>query len=103
MKKWVFLCVCLVFFFGACEGKSPPPGKPEASSAPKVVVEKEKVERDEPLPLEVKIKLKRDGKDHYSWEISGSDVNQILNVNETLRKRLGGGNPDEPGKGEMRK
>ncbi len=54
------------------------------------MLEKEKVEREEPLPLEVKIKLRRDGKDNYSWEISGSDVNQILKVNEKLRKQLGG-------------
>jgi hypothetical protein len=38
----------------------------------------------------VKIKLKRDGKDNYSWEISGSDVNQILKVDGKLRKQLGG-------------
>lgn len=53
----------------------------------------EKVEGETPLPLEVKIKLKRDGKDNYSWEISGSDVNQVLKANEKLRKRLGGEQP----------
>jgi hypothetical protein len=54
------------------------------------VVEKEKVERGSPLPPEVKIRLKRDGKDNYSWELSGSDVDQIIKVNEKLRKRAGG-------------
>jgi len=38
----------------------------------------------------VKIKLRRDGKDIYSWELSGSDADQILKVNEKLRKGLGG-------------
>jgi len=48
------------------------------------------MEREEFPPPEVKIKLKRDGKDNYSWEINGSDVNQILKVNEKLRKQLTG-------------
>ena len=73
----------------ACEGRPlPPQERSEPPSVSKVVVEREKVEREEPLPPEVKIKLKRDGKDDYSWEISGSDVNQILKVNEKLRKQL---------------
>ena len=67
--------------------------KEEAPSVPKVVVEKEKEERGPPLPPEVKIKLKRDGKDNYSWELSGPDADQILKVNEKLRKRLGGEQP----------
>ena len=56
----------------------------------KVVVEKEKGEREQPLPSEIKIKLKRDGKEGYSWELSGSDADEILKVNEKLRKQLGG-------------
>ncbi len=57
------------------------------------LVEKEKVEKEQPLPSEVKIKLKKDGKDSYSWELTGSDVDQILKVNEKLRKQLGGEQP----------
>jgi hypothetical protein len=91
MKETFISCMLLAFLIFACEGKSlSPKEKSAVPSAPKVVVEKEKGEREEPLPLEVKIKLKRDGKDNYSWEISGSDVNQILKVNEKLRKQLGG-------------
>jgi hypothetical protein len=58
-----------------------------------VIVEREKVEKEQPLPPEVKIKLKKDGKDSYSWELTGSDVDQILKVNEKLRKQLGGEQP----------
>jgi len=83
--------MALIFCLIACEKKSlPPQGKSEGSSVPKVVVEKEKVEKEQPLPPEVKIKLKKDGKDSYSWELTGSDVDQILKVNEKLRKQLGG-------------
>ena len=91
MKKVLGVFVGIVLLFVACEKKSfPPQGKSEGPSVPKVFVEKEKVEKEHPLPPEVKIKLKKDGKDSYSWELTGSDVDQILKVNEKLRKQLGG-------------
>jgi len=91
MNKILIVFAALIFFLVACEKKSlPPQGKSESPSVPKVVVEKEKVEKEQPLPPEVKIKLKKDGKDSYSWELTGSDVDQILKVNEKLRKQLGG-------------
>jgi hypothetical protein len=91
MKKILVLFVVAIFPLIACEKKSlSPQGKSESPSIPKVIVEKEKVEKEQPLPPEVKIKLKKDGKDSYSWELTGSDVDQILRVNEKLRKQLGG-------------
>lgn len=94
MKKIWIVSVALIFSFIACEKKSlPQQGKSEGPSVPKVVVEKEKVEKEQPLPPEVKIKLKKDGKDSYSWELTGSDVDQILKVNEKLRRQLGGEQP----------
>jgi hypothetical protein len=78
-----------VLLMTSCGGNpAPPPAKPEPSSAPKVLLEKESVEKEEPLPPEVKIRLRRDGKDNYSWELSGSDADEILRVNEKLKKRL---------------
>ena len=91
MKKILIVLVASVFLLIACEKKSlPPQGKSEGSSIPKVIVEKEKVEKEKPLPPEVKIRLKKDGKDSYSWELTGSDVDQILKVDEKLSKQLGG-------------
>ncbi len=90
MSRRVFACAVLFVFIIACEKKSlSTQEKPEARPVPKVTVEREKTERIYPPP-EVKIKLKKDGKDHYSWELNGSDVDQILKVNERLRKQLGG-------------
>lgn len=90
MKQIIVVSVLLIFMV-ACDGKpSSPRGKPEVLPVPKVTIEKEKAEKTEPLPPEVKIKLRRDGKDNYSWELSGSDADQILKVNEKLRKGLGG-------------
>jgi hypothetical protein len=94
MKKILIVFAASVIFLIACEQKSlPPQGKLESPSVPKVIVEKEKIEKEQPLPPEVKIKLKKDGKDSYSWELTGSDVDQILKVNEKLRKQLGGEPP----------
>ena len=83
--------ICIMVLVTAC-GNSPPPspGRSEGTSAPKVTVEKEKAEKEQPLPPEVKIRLKRDGKESYSWELSGTDADQILKVNEKMRKQLGG-------------
>ncbi len=91
MKKILALWMVSIFCLIACGKQSPPPAsRSESSSVPKVIVEREKVEKEHPLPPEVKIKLKKDGKDSYSWELAGSDVDQILKVNEKLRKQLGG-------------
>ena len=91
MKSILLFCMFIVFACTACENKpSPSPEKSEAPSVPKVVVEREKVDRESPLPPEVKIRLRRDGKDNYSWELSGSDVDQMIKVNEKLRKKVGG-------------
>jgi len=89
-RKILTGCALLVFVFIACEGNPlSPQGKSEVPTVPKVIVEKEKMEKSQPPP-EVRIRLKKDGKDGYSWELSGSDVDQILKVNEKLRKQLGG-------------
>jgi hypothetical protein len=81
----------LVFFLLSCESQSlSPPEKSEPSPVPKVRVEREKVEKRDPLPPEVKIKLKGDEKGHTSWELSGSDADQILKVNDRLKKGLSG-------------
>ena len=83
--------LCAVFLITACgSSSSNPAGKSEGAAAPKVIVEKEKVEKVQPLPPEVKIKLKRDGKENYTWELSGTDADEVLKVNEKMRKQLGG-------------
>ena len=90
MKRAWVLYLLVVFITIACQTEPSSQVKPEAPAVPKVIVEKEKAEQEQPLPAEVKIKLKRDGKNNYSWELNGSDADQILKVNEKLRKQLGG-------------
>ncbi len=89
MKEAFFLLIiCLLVITGCQEKSVSAPGKTEPTPVAKVTVEKERVEREPALPREVKIKLKRDGKDNYSWELSSSDVDQLLKVNDRLRKHL---------------
>lgn len=40
------------------------------------------------LKGDVKIKLKKEGKGGYSWEITGKDAQEVLKTNEALRKKL---------------
>lgn len=94
MKRVFLVMMALVSVLIACGKDSfPPQGTSENPPVPKVVVEKEKVKKEQPFPPEVKIKLKKDGKDSYSWELTGSDADQVLKVNEKLRKQLGGEPP----------
>jgi hypothetical protein len=91
MERIFLLSLVVALFVAACEGKPlPSQGKSEPLPVSKIILEKEKMEREELPSPEAKIKLKRDGKDNYSWEINGSDVNQVLKVNEKLRKQLTG-------------
>jgi hypothetical protein len=89
--KMLLAAFILLALTMACDSKpSSSQGKSEVLPVPKVTIEKEKMQKEEPLPPEVKIRLKRDGKDNYSWELSSSDVNEILKINEKLKKQLGG-------------
>ena len=98
MKRKVWMgCVLAAFIIVGCESKPlSNQGEPEPPLARKVNVEKERVERVPLPPPEVKIKLKRDEKEKYSWELNGSDVDQILKVNEKLKKQLGGDQKEAP-------
>ena len=67
MKRTLALYLLVAFITIACETKPlPSQKKSEVPAVPKVIVEKEKAEQEQPFPAEVKIKLKRDGKDNYS-------------------------------------
>lgn len=50
--------------------------------------EKQIEELKKAIKGDVRIKLKRDGKGNYSWEIQGKDVNEVLRINEILKRRL---------------
>ena len=37
---------------------------------------------------DIKIKLKKDGKGSYSWEISGKDAYEVVKTNDILGKKI---------------
>jgi hypothetical protein len=51
--------------------------------------QKELDEIKKSLKGDVKIKLKKEGKGAYSWEITGKDAPEVLKANDILRKKLG--------------
>lgn len=91
MRSILIGCSLLLFTFTACENRpSSLREKTESPPVPKIVLEREKSDPKSSFPPEVKIRLKRDGKNNYSWELSGSDADQILKVDEKLKKKVGG-------------
>jgi hypothetical protein len=70
MKKIFIVLMAWIFALIACGKETlPPQGKSENPAVQKVIVEKEKMGKVQPLPPEVKIKLKKDGKDGYSLTV----------------------------------
>ena len=43
----------------------------------------------------LRIRLKRDAKAKYSWEITGDDVRQIIDADRRLRKKFGTGGQED--------
>jgi hypothetical protein len=86
-----FFTAFLVFLF-LCSCSRPPetPVKQRAGGA-ELTEDQYKKELEEirkNLKGDVKIKLKKDGKGSYTWEISGKDAQEILKANEILKKKL---------------
>ncbi len=90
MRSPIVFFIVFAFFFLGCERSPSSLQEKTETPPPRVIVEKEKEEKEHPILPEVKIKLKRDGKNNYSWELSGSDVDQILRVDDKLKRKLGG-------------
>ena len=82
MKNFrLFLCVIsLLFFAYACTDSKGQKQEPVFKQVPEI----QEVKPDKP----VKIKLKRNAKNDYSWEINGDDVEEIIKAEKTLRKEL---------------
>lgn len=88
MKGFIVVVVTFIVIsvLVIAEGAPPPPstGKSQSTSIqqiPSLVQTKPK------KPLN--IKLKRNSKDDYSWEINGENVQDIINADRRLRKGLG--------------
>ncbi len=72
----------LILFIPACARTDDK--QPQATPTFNQVQQIEEVKPEKPA----KIKLKRDAKDDYSWEISGDNVDEIIRADKRLKKDL---------------
>jgi hypothetical protein len=94
MVKLRAIIIILLLFFISCEDKEIKVEPKSADFSPKNVkiIERNdstefhlsRSEREKP----VKIKLKRDSKGNYSWEINGENAEDIINADKSLKKSL---------------
>jgi hypothetical protein len=90
----------LFFLFLSCREPAGDQPKPSSSSTAPVVAANEdqffvprpeegqrrrKPDRDE---SSVRLKLRRDSKDGYTWELSGDDLKEVLKMDKQLRREL---------------
>jgi hypothetical protein len=89
MRIFAILFVCLLLM-GCARTQEPPVNKKPAAEGEvsEAQYRKEMEEIRKSLKGDIKVKLKRDGKGAYTWEITGKDTQEILKANEALRKRL---------------
>lgn len=86
----VFTIVLGMLFLFSCNKVTEVPAKTNIAEGPSIEAQyqKEMDEIKKSLKGDVKIKLKKDGKGDYSWEITGKDAQEVLKANDTLRKKL---------------
>jgi hypothetical protein len=86
-----FIAILLVVIFLFSCGKGVELAQTQKKAAEQGSEEFYKKELDEikkSLKGDVKIKLKKEGKGSYSWEITGKDAQEILKANDILAKKL---------------
>jgi hypothetical protein len=88
MRFCAILLIILCLF--SCNKATDVPAKPgtvtRQSSEENYKKEMEEIKKN--LKGDIKIKLKKDNKSGYSWEITGKDAQEVIKTNETLKKRL---------------
>ncbi|MCS7280436.1 MAG: hypothetical protein NZ583_02240 [Desulfobacterota bacterium] len=85
---FVVFLIALLIFFGCERAKDLVNRQKPEEKITQTSYEKQIEELKKSLKADIKIKVKRDGKGNYSWEIQGRDVNEVLKVNEILKRRL---------------
>lgn len=86
----VFTILLGILFLFSCNTGTEIPAKPKTAEGVGIEAQyqKEMDEIKKSLKGDVKIKLKKDGKGDYSWEITGKDAQEVLKANDALRKKL---------------
>lgn len=84
----IFLCVLFLISCNKANEVTSAKQKPPDQQSSDANYKKEIDELRKNMQSEIKIKLKKDVKGGYGWEIAGKDAQEILKANELLRKRL---------------
>lgn len=88
MRFFTIFLVLFVFMSCSKGTEVPVQSKTPEGQGMEAQYQKELDEIKKSLKGDVKIKLKKEGKGGYSWEITGKDAQEVLKTNEALRKRL---------------
>jgi Sec-independent protein translocase protein TatA len=83
------IIVVFSLLFGCSRFPESTPGKNAREAREEEQYKKELDEVRKAIRGEVKIKLRRDAKGDYNWEITGKDANEVLKANDALAKKLG--------------
>jgi hypothetical protein len=88
--KFFTILVLLFILIGCTGGNEGELVKPKTAieKAGPAVHENEIEEIRKSLRADVRIRLKKDPKGGYSWEITGKDAHEVLRANDVLRKKL---------------
>ncbi|HOE18183.1 MAG TPA: hypothetical protein PLX02_11030 [Syntrophorhabdaceae bacterium] len=88
--RFIAILLVVLFFFSCSNGVelAQLQGKAgEQDSGERYQKELDEIKKT--LKGDIKIKLKKDGKGGYSWEITGKDAHEIIKANDILVKKLG--------------
>ncbi len=83
----MIVVLCLVFGCSRVPESAPAKNAQEARQEEQYRKELDEVRKT--IKGDVKIKLKKDAKGDYSWEVTGKDANEVLKANDALAKKLG--------------
>ncbi len=86
--KGISLSVFLLVVFFGCDRSVEVREGTKTEVAQDVRYRKDLEEIRRSLKGDIKIKLRKDGKGSYSWEIAGKDPQEIIRANTILRKRI---------------
>ncbi len=84
----IFLVVLFVFISCSKGTEVSKQSKAAEGQEMEAQYQKELDEIKKSLKGDVKIKLKKESKGGYSWEVTGKDAQEVLKANDALRKKL---------------
>jgi len=89
MRLFAIILACFLGLACARQPDPAPAGTSQETQQKDDAYKKEVEEIRKDLKGDIRIKLKKDGKGDYSWEISGKDPAEVLKANDALAKKLG--------------